>query len=118
MKIDGYWPARRDRTTPRTSDGSLRGGGVLILVSTAYENLSFEALPPIDLGLDTDTTTELVRARLCCEQKGKPVSIDVLNIYIPPITGTADAREQHFSAVDTFTSAYDDYGQKTAPRAF
>lgn len=109
VKFEGYVAARVDRSTPRRSNKKLRGGGVMILVSTAYDNLSFEILPPIKP--NNDDTTETVRIRLSCDRHGKIVSVDVLNIYIiPPIhKHDEDEREQHFGAANTFTPAFNEY---------
>ena len=109
VKLDGYTVVKEDRATPRCTDGPIRGGGVLIAISTEYENLSFEKLPLLDLG--GDNTTETVRIRLFIKRGGKKfVSLDVLNIYIPPIHGGAeDSREQRFDATRTFAPAFEDY---------
>jgi len=42
VKIEGYAAAQEDRIMPRWSNKKLCGGGVMILVSTAYNNLLFK----------------------------------------------------------------------------
>jgi hypothetical protein len=82
----------------------------MILVTTAYENLSFEVLPPITI--PNDNTTETIRVRLHIDYDGKQLSFDIMNVYIPPIHGTSngiESRIQNFSATNTFTPAYSDY---------
>ena len=79
----------------------------MILVSTAYDNLSFETLPLIKP--ENDCITKTVRICLTCEMHKKQVSLDILNIYIPPIhSDDADEQEQHFWATNTFTPAFND----------
>jgi len=64
-------------------------------------------LPDLDLG--KDKTTEIVRVWLIVNMKNHHCSIDILNIYIPPINpSTDDTRQQLFDADHTFGPAVDD----------
>ena len=110
VKFEGYSQHRVDRCTPRRADEEIRGGGVMILVSTEYDNLSFEPLPP--LNLPNDNTTEICRGRLSVDMDGKIVQTDILNIYIPPIhdkkakiPNLEEGREQHFCATEILSGA-------------
>ena len=109
VKFEGYSVVRVDRSTPVQKDKKIRGGGVMILITTAFTNLGFERLPSINT--PTDNTTETCRIRLSWGKEGdSTASVDILNIYIPPIhSKDGDDREQNFSATETFLPAYNDY---------
>jgi hypothetical protein len=94
-KINQYVWLHSARTQPRSPSGHLRGGGVSILVRSDLPNLHWQELPPISLA--PDLTTELIRARLFWIYLGRCLIIDVVNVYLPPISSLpSDIRQDRF----------------------
>ena len=96
VKISGYSLLNRARKTPRNGE-NIRGGGVAILVTSSRSDLIFWELERPQL--DPDVTTEIVADRVYLNPVAGKRSLDIVNIYIPPIhAGSDDHHQQFFSA--------------------
>lgn len=87
-KIDGYTWFHVPRTQPRTDSGIVRGGGVSILIRSANENLIAQLLPTSQL--PNDTVTETIRVRIFWWNPGGLTTLEINNVYRPPISSNAD----------------------------
>ena len=85
--IDGYAWFHAPRSVPRSTTGIIRGGGVSILIRTANPFLIPQLLPATWLG---DTSTEILRMRLFWWNPGGLTTLEINNIYKPPIASTSD----------------------------
>ena len=96
-QVDGYTWYHAARIQPRSNNLKIRGGGLSILIRTSNSNLFAQTLPTISL--EEDNTTELLRIRLLWANAGGITTIDINNIYRPPIAySAADIRECAFDA--------------------
>ncbi len=110
IKFGNYTVIRKDRQQPRRNNTPTQGGGLIILIKNSSKTLTFEVLPSTQS--TSDTTTETLRVWLYIIHGRKQITIDVANIYIPPLhknKNMGDERHQNFKALYTFDQILSDY---------
>ena len=97
-KVDGYTWFHVPRKIPRSTSGDIRGGGVSILVRSLNKNIIAQQLATIQ---QQDDTTEIIRVRLFWWNPGGLTTIEINNIYRPPISSNEnDNRSNTFQATN------------------